>query len=87
MKSIWKVQIDSTNYRVEVQYGGMFSYGSGKVIVGNKTVDKWGPSRWGLIPRERTFEIAGKKATLQRTGSLFLGYELMVPGATSVVKV
>jgi len=83
----WIVQIENNKYQVEAIYGEFFSYGSGKALVDRKVVDEWGPSAWGIIPKQRTFEIAGKKATLKRTGLFLLNMDLFVPEATKVTRV
>ena len=83
----WIVQIEGSNHEVEAEYGGLFSYGSGKALVDGKIVDAWGPSGWGLIPKERSFEIAGRKATLRREGLLVLNLKLSVPEATKITRV
>jgi len=83
----WIVQIENNKYQVEAIYGEFFSYGSGKALVNGKVVDEWGASALGMIPKQRTFEIAGKKATLKRKGLLVLNMELFVPEATKVTRV
>ena len=83
----WIVQIEGNKHEVAAEYGGFFSYGSGKAFVDGRVVDKWGPGSWGMIPKERTFQIAGKKATLQRKGLFIFSYELFVPEATKVTRV
>jgi len=83
----WLVQIDNNEYRVEAVYGEFFSYGSGKALVNGKVVDEWGPSAWGMIPKQRTFEIAGRKARLKRKGLFIFNMELTVSEATKVTRV
>jgi len=82
----WMVEIDKTRHKVEAIYGEFFSYGSGKVLVDGKVVDEWGLCAWGMIPKERTFEVAGKKATLKRTGFFVFNMDLSVPEATRVIR-
>ncbi len=82
----WMVEIDNTKHKVEAIYGEFFSYGSGKVLVDNKVIEEWGPSAWGMIPKEKTFEIAGKQATLKRTGFFIFNMELSVPEASKVIR-
>ena len=83
----WIVQIENNKYQVEAIYGEFFSYGSGKAFVDGKMVDEWGMSGWGMIPKERTFEIAGKKAMLKREGFFTFNMDLFVPEATKVTRV
>jgi hypothetical protein len=83
----WIVQIEGNKHEVQAEYGAFFSYGSGKALVDGKVVDEWGLSAWGMIPKQRIFEIAGKKATLRRKGLLVLNLELSVPEATKVTRV
>jgi hypothetical protein len=83
----WIVQIEGSKHEVVAEYGGLFSYGSGKAFVDGRVVDEWGPSSWGMIPKERTFEIAGEKATLRRKGLLILSMDLFVPEAKQITRV
>ncbi len=87
MSRKWNVQIENNKYQVVATYGEFFSYGGGNVFVDGKMVDEWGPSAWGMIPKQVTFEIAGKKATLKRKGILWFTMDLFVPEATKVSRV
>ena len=86
MSRKWTVEIDNAKHEVEAIYGEFFSYGSGKAIVDRKVVDQWGPSSWGMIPKERIFNIAGKKATLKRKGFFMFSMDLVVPEATKITR-
>jgi hypothetical protein len=83
----WTVHIENNKYQVEAVYGEFFSYGGGKVFVNGRLADEWGPGDWGMLPKEKTFEIAGKKATLKRKGIFLLNMDLIVPEATEVTRV
>ena len=83
----WIVEIDNVKHQVEAIYGEFFSYGSGKAFVDGKVADEWGLSSWGMIPKQRTFEIAGKKATLKRRGLFVLNMDLFIPEATKVTRI
>jgi hypothetical protein len=78
----YEVEIEGKIYHVELRYPSGFrpSSGAGEVLVNGEVVDGWGSSVWGL-PKERTFEIAGRKALLRRRGIVLQDLELFVPGA------
>jgi hypothetical protein len=75
----WTVEVEGKQYVVEARYGGVVTTGSGQLLVDGKVVDTWGGSLSGL-PKERTFQIAGKKAILRRTGVIQQNLELSVEG-------
>ena len=77
----WIVEIEGKNYEVEARYGGFgYTSGSGEALVNGNVVDAWGSSILGL-PKERSFEIAGRKAILRRRGVIAQNLELFVPEA------
>lgn len=78
----WIVEIEDKKYVVEAKYGklGLIVSGSGEVLVDGKVIDAWGSSFGGLAT-ERTFEIAGKKATLRRKGLVNQNLELFISEA------
>lgn len=81
MSRKWIVEIQDKKYIVEAKYGKLgITSGSGEVLVDGKVIDAWGSSFLGL-PKERTFEIAGKKATLRRRGVANQNLELFVSEA------
>ena len=77
MSRRWTVEIEGKEYRVEIKYGTIMTSGSGEALVDGQLVDAWGSSFLGL-PRERNFEIAGRKAILRRVGNLNQNLELFV---------
>ena len=79
MSRRFDVEIDGKVYEAEVRYGGVS--GRGEVLVDGEVVDVWGSSWSGSLPKERVFEVAGKKAILRRVGILNQNLELFVPGA------
>ena len=79
MSRKWTVEIEGKKYMVEAKYGKLITSGSGEVLVDGKVVDAWGSSFWGL-PKERTFELGGKKAVLRRRGIANQNLELFVSG-------
>lgn len=74
----WIVEIEGKQYEVEARYGAIIASGAGEALVDAQVVDAWGSSVLGL-PKERTFEIAGRKAILRRVGILNQNLELFVP--------
>lgn len=76
----WIVEIEDKKYLVEAKYGKLVTSGSGEVLVDGKVMDAWGSSFCGL-PKERAFEIAGKKAILRRRGVANQNLELFVSEA------
>lgn len=76
----WVVEIEGKEYEVEAGYGTIVTSGSGELLVDGQVVDAWGSSVLGL-PKERTVEIAGRKAILRRVGTLNQNLELFVPSA------
>lgn len=80
MSRKWTVEIESTKYLVEAKYGKLVTSGSGEILIDGKVVDAWGSSFLGL-PKERSFEIGGKKAILRRRGVINQNLELFVSEA------
>jgi len=76
----WVVEIEGKEYEVEARYGTIVASGSGELLVDGQVVDAWGSSVLGL-PKERTVEIAGRKAILRRVGTLNQNLELFVLSA------
>lgn len=84
MSRKWIVEIEGKNYEVEARYGEGSASGSGEVLVDGKLVDVWGAS--SELPEVRSFEIAGKKATLRRKGVKAQNFELSVSEASRVTR-
>jgi hypothetical protein len=82
----WIVEIDNNRYSVQAIYGELFSFGAGKILVGAKVVNEWAIGPWLMVPNQTTFEIAGKKAILKRTGFFIFAMDLSVPEATKVIR-
>ena len=80
MSRRWAVETEGKEYEVEARYGTIITSGSGEALVDGQVVDVWGSSLLGL-PKERTFEITGRKAILRRVGTLNQNLELFVPNA------
>lgn len=78
MWRIWTVEIEGEKYEVEARYGPKWeNNGKGELLVNNQVVDTWVSSPLGL-PKERIFEIAGRKAVLRRVGITNQNMELYV---------
>jgi hypothetical protein len=79
MSRKYEVEIEGKIYHVELRYR-LIGTNAGEVLVNGEVVDCWGASFSGL-PKERTFEIAGKNALLRKRGLVLENLELFVPGA------
>ena len=78
MWRIWTVEIEGKKYEVEARYGPKWvNNGRGEVLVDSQVVDSWVSSPLGL-PKERTFEVVGRKAVLRRVGITNQNMELYV---------
>lgn len=73
----WIVEVEGKQYEVEARYGTIVTSGAGEALVDGQVVDAWGSSVLGL-PKERIFEIAGRKAILRRVGILNQNLELFI---------
>jgi hypothetical protein len=76
----WIVEVEGKEHEVEAKYGTVFTSGSGEVLVDGQLIDSWGSSLFGL-PKERTIEIAGQKATIRRVGTINQDLDLLIPNA------
>ena len=76
----WRVEIEHKEYEVEAKYGVVFTSGAGQVVVNGEVVDVWGSSVGGF-PKERVFQVGGRKGVLTRVGLINQNMELFVPGA------
>ncbi|MGQ9468407.1 MAG: hypothetical protein ACUVTD_01045 [Nitrososphaerales archaeon] len=94
----WIVEVEGNRYEVELRIRTMTGYGTdwgpassfgGTILVNGRIVDQWCPSIWrmgmlSLLKVKRSFEIAGRNATLiqkLRGGDIRRQYELIVPEA------
>lgn len=73
----WIAEVEGKQYEVEARYGTIVGSGAGEALVDGQVVDAWGSSVFGL-PKERSFEISGRKAILRRVGILNQNLELFV---------
>ena len=86
MWRIWLVEAEGKKYEVEARYGFLWDKGGrGELLVNGEVVDSWRSSVFGL-PKQRVFEIAGRRAVLRRVGVVKQNLELFV-NVASVQKV
>ena len=82
MWRIWIVEAEGKKYEVEARYEFIWvNRGRGELLVDGQVVDTWRSSVLGL-PKERVFEIAGRRAVLRSVGVINQNLELSVNAAS-----
>lgn len=77
-RRVWRVELEGKQLVVEYK---VKMAGEGEVLVDGKVVDSWGSSVWVWgLPKERSFTIEGKPATLRRRGTVSQHFDLVFEG-------
>ena len=75
-RRVWRVEVESKQRVVEYR---IKAGGDGEVLVDGVVADSWGNS-WLGLPKERSFAIDGKPATLRRRGTISQHFDLVFGG-------
>ncbi len=76
----WIVAFEGKEHDVEAKYGDVITDGSGELLVDSQLVGAWRSDISGL-PKEKIFEIEGRKAILRRVGIRNHNLDLLVSNA------
>jgi len=67
MDRTWSVEIEGKKHSIEVDYGRNVGQ-TGKLVVDGNEVQTWRNSQWLDLPKEISFDVAGKPAVLREKG-------------------